>query len=205
MAFAQDLVTHANAELTLWTEEEWVECVLPTKKNPKPKNPGSKRVAEYWKNGLGIDKLNGCNTDQPWSAAFICWCMRQAGMALTDFPFASGHHAYIRWAVNNTKNAKIGKSYYGRRLDEYAPRPGDLIAQWRKPKKSSPDPKITFDEQPDAFYASHCDIVVAVIETAVIAVGGNVGNRVKTTTFPTTDGLLDAKKELICVLECRKT
>jgi Uncharacterized protein conserved in bacteria len=130
--------------------------------------------------------------------------LRCEAMPLTEFQFNPGHHAYIRASINNTKQNKPGKAYYGRRIAEYKPKPGDMIAQWRKPKASAPDPKITFDKQPDDFYPSHCDIVIRVSDTEIVTVGGNVGNRVKATVFPASNGFLLPKKELICVLECRK-
>ncbi len=203
MAFSETLVQIALTELTFWTNGNHRECLKTLPENDSRKHVGEKRVARYWKEGLGVNGLNGCST-QAWSAAFICWCIRQAGMSLPEFPFSPGHHAYIRWAINNTKLNKPDKTYYGRRFAEYAPKPGDLIAQWRKTRSSAPDPNITFDVQPDDFYPSHCDIVVAVSATAIETVGGNVSQRVKKTIFPAQNGILLPKKELICVLEGRK-
>ena len=197
MAFSTELVAQANAQMDDWVTGQWTECggdlgVI-----------GSARVAAYWREGLGINGLNGC-VDQPWSAAFICWCMRSAGMPLTDFAFDSGHHTYIRWAINNAKLSKSGKSYYGRRIEEYRPKPGDLIAQWRKAHASDPDPHITFDDQPDEFYPSHCDIVVGVSPTRIVVIGGNLSDKVATSTYVAVDGLLTPTKQMICVLECRR-
>ena len=75
-----------------------------------------------------------------------------------------------------------------------------MIAQWRKARKQDPDPQISFDSQPDDFYASHCDVVTKVTPTKIVAVGGNVSNRVKDSSFGAVDGLLKAKKEFICIL-----
>lgn len=197
MAFSLDLVSQARQQLGDWVTGQWTEC------EGEFGAPGSARVAAYWREGLGINGLNGCS-NQAWSAAFICWCMRAAGMPLTDFAFDSGHHAYIRWAINNTKLAKAGKSYYGRRIEEYRPKPGDLIAQWRKAKPEDPDPHITFDDQPDEFYPSHCDIVVEVSSTGVGVIGGNLSDKVGKTTYAAVDGLLAPNKHFICILECRR-
>lgn len=198
MTFATTLVSSAREQLEQWKLGAWTECG----EGVAGAN-GSKRVATYWLEGLGINGLNGC-VDQAWSAAFICWCMRKAGMALGEFPFSAGHHTYIRWAINNAKQDKPGKSYYGRRIDVRQPRPGDLIAQWRKAKKTSPDPNITFDAQPDDFYPAHCDIVVEAGSEAILAIGGNVSNKVTLTRFTAIGGVLVPKKELICVMECAK-
>jgi hypothetical protein len=212
MAFAADLVASAVRELALWEDNDLVECIRDPRSTQKPKKPvgnpmtqpGSKRVAEYWQGGLGERNFNGC-TDLAWSAAFICWNMRQAGMRIEEFPFSSGHHAYIRWAINNTKGEKPGKAYYGRRLADYKPKAGDMIAQWRKSRKTDPDPNITFDRQPDDFYPSHCDIVVRTTDQQIFAIGGNVSDRVKENSFAASGGILSPKKSLICVLELRKT
>ena len=197
MTFSADLVAQAQAQFDDWTTGHWTECSGPLG------TIGSARVASYWREGLGLKGLDGC-VDQPWSAAFICWCMRRAGMPLTDFAFDSGHHTYIRWAINNTKQAKAGKSYYGRRVQEYRPKPGDLIAQWRKAEKKDPDPHITFDDQPDDFYPAHCDIVVDVSASRVHTVGGNLSNKVSMSTYDAVDGVLVQTKSMICNLECRR-
>jgi hypothetical protein len=211
VAFAADLVASALREFKLWQDGDLVECIRDPRSTEKPKKPvgnpktqpGSKRVATYWQGGVGDMSRNGCHA-VAWSAAFICWNLREAGMALTEFPFSAGHHAYIRWAINNTKENKPGKAYYGRRIGEYKPKPGDLIAQWRKEKRSDPDPNITFDRQPDDFYASHCDIVVEATAQSISTIGGNVGDRVGKTDFPASGGILLPKKSLICVLELRR-
>ena len=195
MTFAEVLKTAALEELKWWTDGGHHEC-----SSSKPQ--GSKRVERYWKEGLHINGLTGCNINQFWSAAFVCYCMQVAGMSEEEFPFSAGHHTYIRWAIRNTKQNKPNKTYYGRRFAEYKPKPGDLIAQWRTPP-STPPP--SFDNQPSSFYPAHCDIVVAVSATAVEAVGGNVSNRVKTTVFAAVNGLLKPIPKEICVIECTKS
>lgn len=195
MPFAQKLVQVATEEFTFFDEHDLTEC---------GNAMGSQRVASYWRDGLNISNRTGCN-NIAWSAAFICFCLRKAGMPSVEFPFDEGHHTYIRWAVRNTKRNLPEKTYYGRRLEEYQAKPGDLIAQWRKLRPSDPDPNITFDNIPDGFFPSHCDIVVEVTPTRVITIGGNVSNRVKKTEFAAHNGILTPTRQLICVLECRKS
>ena len=206
MSFAADLVNIAKHEFTLWSHGDWIECVKDNAtKEPlkdKKKQPGANKIYDYWLDGIGERNRHGC-TNLAWSAAFICWCLRKSGMKLDQFPISGSHQAYIRWSINNTKFQKIGKTYYGRRVNEYLPKPGDLIAQWRKEKKSDPDPNISFDNQPDQFYMSHCDVVILVTADSVIAIGGNVSNKVKETKFALSNGFLAPKKELICIMECK--
>lgn len=203
MKIAQSLVTTATAQLQKWSEGNWVECVIdPHTRTPKPspsQQPGAQAVAGYWLGGVGDSSRNGCS-EYAWSAAFICWCLRQAQVSLEQFPFSAAHHTYIRWAINNTRQHKSGKLYYGERIGDYTPRPGDLIAQWRKAKKTDPDPDISFDHQPDTFYASHCDIVTKVDPAWVHAVGGNVSNKVSESRFELEGGKLKPKKSLIGIL-----
>jgi hypothetical protein len=118
-------------ELAAWKSNQWLECVRnPTTKKPvSGSQPGADAVAKYWQEGLGDFSRNGCS-DFAWSAAFICWTLRQAGVKLDEFPF------------------------FG--------------------TKVSPD-KIT-------------------------AVGGNVADRLKESTFGAVAGILKPKKELICIL-----
>ena len=198
-----DIASIAKAELKQWSTGEWVECVRhATTKKPIgsiANQPGSMRVAKYWREGLGDTQRNGC-LDVAWSAAFICWCLRQATVPLERFPFSAGHHTYIRWAISNTKLSKQNKLFYGERTDQYAPQAGDIIAQWRKAKPTDSDPNISFDNQPDDFYSSHCDIVVSSSNERVTCVGGNLDNKVKQVTFAASNGILKQKKSLIAVL-----
>lgn len=202
MAIANVLVNAARSELKSWATNNLVECVRNSSGKPSSlgKQQGSNAVAKYWNEGLGDSSRNGCS-NYAWSAAFICWCLRQAGIRLEQFPFHGAHHAYIRWAINNTKNGKQGKLYYGRLLDDYSPKPGDLIAQWRKPSRDAPDPDISFDRQPDEFYPSHCDIVYKVTDDRAFAIGGNVSDKVSESSFGLVNGLLKPKKQLICIME----
>lgn len=203
MSIAESLVDKATAELQRWSEGAWVECVADSH-TKKPiglpaQQPGAQAVAAYWLGGVGDSSRNGCS-DYAWSAAFICWCLRQAQVKLEQFPFSGAHHTYIRWAINNTKSNKSGKLYYGERTGDYALQPGDLIAQWRKAKKTDPDPDITFDHQPDTFYTSHCDIVTKVDKEWVHAIGGNVSDKVSESRFELEDGILKPRKTFICIL-----
>jgi len=197
MAFKGNLTAIATAELNLWQAGGWTECVSGT--NP---GPGSARVNVYWEQGLGLG-YTGCDQDEYWSAAFICYCLKKAGMPASEFPFSEGHSTYIKWAIANTKQNKAEKTYYGKRLD-YPPKPGDMIARWYKNSPNDPDPNITFDNQPAGLYPSHCDIVVSASATTIATIGGNVSNKVSRTVYSATDGVLNPVKELICVLACAK-
>ncbi len=188
--FPRRLIAIAVRERKEWQENALHECSSDRR--------GSKAVAEYWATGLRRTDTDGCDRDVFWSAAFICYCMREAGMPDTEFPYSEAHHRYIRWAIQNTLHNKPNKTYYGRKVDSHRPKPGDLIAAWRS------DHPVQFDSVPDGFFPSHTDIVVAVSDNAITTIGGNVDQRVMTKSWPANDGLLLPNRTLICVMECRK-
>lgn len=203
MSITEKLVDTARTEYQYWKTHDLVECVRDKKKKPISNHgqPGSALVAKYWQEEpLNEPDRNGC-TKVAWSAAFISWCIRQAEVPLDKFPYSGAHHTYIRWAINNAKGKKQGKLYYGRRVGEYAPKPGDLIAQWRKEKETDPDPDVSYDHQPDGSYYSHCDIVTEVNDSQVLSIGGNVSDKVSESSFALVGGLLKPSKRLICIME----
>jgi hypothetical protein len=133
-------------------------------------------LQDYWKTGPGLSFTAaqiGSKTFQashPWSAAFISWVMRKAG-AGKAFKYAASHSVYISAAKANriADNANPFKAY---RLNEIAPRVGDLICRSRAGSGATYDaihPGMT----------THCDIVTAVKPGALTVIGGNVDNSVK--------------------------
>lgn len=127
------------------------------------------RVGDYWKFiGGGYQHLTGKDRGTPWSAAFISWCMNQAG-AGSQFPYSAGHANYINQAIRNAKGNVANPAILGHPLKGYVLKVGDLIGYWRG------DTKITFDNALQiGWYQSHTDIVVEVGSGVAYAVGGNV-------------------------------
>ena len=88
---------------------------------------GSKNFVEYnvlfgkLDNGEG----NGVSYGYAWCAAFVNWCLRQAGVdkELTGGMYVSCN-SWRNWFIN--EGAKFGASYHNR-TDDYIPQPGDLI------------------------------------------------------------------------------
>ena len=88
---------------------------------------GSKNFVEYnvlfgkLDNGEG----NGVSYGYAWCAAFVNWCLRQAGVAkeLTGGMYVSCN-SWRNWFIN--EGAKFGAEYHDRG-DGYTPQPGDLI------------------------------------------------------------------------------
>lgn len=149
------------------------------------------RVGDYWKFiGGGYKHLTGKDRGTPWSAAFISWCMNDAGAGV-NFPYSAGHAKYINQAIKNAKNGTVGASLIGHPLKGYKLKVGDLIGYWRG------DTKITFDNAIQvAWYQSHADIVVDVTAGLAYTIGGNVMHSVtKRAVKLSPDGELADKRE----------
>ncbi len=128
---------------------------------------------------LGMD-LDGKDRDQPWSAAFISFVVRNAGYQ--GFRFAAAHARYIHNAIVNQQQGAVAAPFWGFRLTEHRPKLGDLVCQWREIPR-------TFAEaaEKDSF-KSHCDVVVELNDTFVRAIGGNVKQSVAMKTFSLNAG-----------------
>ena len=163
------------------------------------------RVGEYWWSGLnagspesgwtGKHDGNGAvfpadiDGDYAWSAAFISYVMRIAG-AGQRFPYSADHADYInaarRVSLGNTAEWLISAE----RVQDYAPRLGDLICFGRGNAKG-----LRYEDLPTAaLFTSHCDIVVDTAVPGQIAIlGGNVEDSVTMNHLPVTpDGKLAA-------------
>ena len=133
------------------------------------------RVGTYWKEGVGLD-LTGKDTDEPWSAAFISYVMKEAGAGYR-FRLSEWHAHYIREAIHARQAGDTSYGYWGYRLSERAPQVGDLVGYARQDG-------IDFDVQPET-YKSHTDLVVAVRPGEIDVIGGNVADSVTLKTLAT--------------------
>jgi hypothetical protein len=168
------------------------------------------RVGEYWWLGLdagspesdwtGKHDGNGAefspddDGDYAWSAAFISYVMRIAG-AGNRFPYSADHAVYI----NAAKRMKLGEPgtwlVVAERVQDYAPRVGDLICFGRGRAKG-----MRYEDLPTArLFPSHCDIVVETSVPGQIGViGGNVEDSVTMNFVPVTqDGKLATPQGIV--------
>lgn len=132
---------------------------------------GIPRVAAYWQ-AVGED-WSGIDCDKPWSAAFISWLMREAGVGEAAFAPSGLHADYLR-AIARRQDAPDAR-FALRDATAFPPRPGDLICATRA-GASIP----AFDAIPDGT-PMHCDLVVAVADGTLESIGGNVRNSVSKT------------------------
>ncbi|MCP5251464.1 MAG: DUF2272 domain-containing protein [Burkholderiales bacterium] len=158
-------------------EEEWnffersvIRLDGTTKVGKKEYEDGAwQRIGDYWTFiGGAYKNLTGKDRGTAWSAAFISWCMNEAG-AGNNFPYSAGHAKYINQAIRNSNNSAADAPIVGHRLKDYQLKVGDLIGYWRG------DTKITFDNARQVgWYGSHTDIVVEIGDGVAFVIGGNV-------------------------------
>lgn len=168
------------------------------------------RVGEYWWLGLNArsaesawtGKHDGNGTvfspdadgDYAWSAAFISYVMRVAG-AGQKFPYSADHADYI----NAARRVSLGQSKQwlvaAERVQDYAPRPGDLVCFGRGKAKG-----LRYEDLPTpGLFTSHCDVVVdTTIPGRIAVIGGNVEDSVTMNYVPVTeDGRLATPEGIV--------
>ncbi|PWW03343.1 uncharacterized protein DUF2272 [Hoeflea marina] len=187
MSFLHSLLAMANAEWNFFGNDIGRKDKILNGKNKEAVEPYSSRVADYWlsigaseykklvsKYAKSKGRLDG-TTKLAWSAAFVSYCMQQAG-AGNKFPYSSGHATWIVQSINNRKNNKLKASLVGYKLGEEVLRVGDLIGRPR-----GADAKLSYEQAPaKGWFTSHTDIVVEIDKTRkkAFVIGGNVGQSV---------------------------
>jgi hypothetical protein len=139
--------------------------------------PFRSHINHYWRS-VGEPDWDG-GTDEPWSAAFICWCFKIAGAGALFSPDGT-HSVYID---RIRRHDHMSPDLILRSPATVAVAPGDLIWNSRQPDPANPDPDIplTYEAavaklQDEDFFASHVDIVVVVEADRCESIGGNVSN-----------------------------
>lgn len=140
----------------------------------------SSYLIEYWKSvGLNFSPSQmqspAVQSAYPWSSAFISWLFYKAG-ATDRFPYNSSHAGYFQKAKANrdNKNAPLR----GFRVTEYAPKAGDLVVYTRESSKG-------YDST--GFFPAHGELVIETGKNYIKAIGGNVSNKVKVSTYTTDE------------------
>ena len=161
------------------------------------------RVGEYWWLGLNAGAPESAWTgkhdahgavfsrdidgDYAWSAAFVSYVMRIAG-AGARFPYSADHADYINAARRESLGQTTKWLVSAERVQDYAPRPGDLVCFGRGGAKG-----LRYEDLPTpALFTSHCDIVVdTAVPGRISVIGGNVEDSVTMNQVPVTpDGKL---------------
>jgi hypothetical protein len=125
-----------------------------------------------------------------WSAAFISWVACESGLGeMREFSRAIAHHTYIDQAIMARDGITADSAYIAFDIGEAAINPGDLLCRGSRPEYNNLEQRRGHLGEGAR---THCDIVVAVDETAgeIKAIGGNVRASVRLKVFPaaTKDG-----------------
>ena len=182
-------------------------------------------LTKYWRDGAGDPNPEARAKDSaadaensPWSAAFVSWVMRNAGVpSNAGFDFSSLHMTYIVGALRNRERGQRDRPFWFYGIDEIVPQPGDVLCKNRGGAIYTYDglKKKYFDGGNDTVAPSgksHSDVAIGYAERGdrrfLQVVGGNVSNTVGTTEYEVDeDGrLVDAAANnvfgVITLLEC---
>jgi hypothetical protein len=154
------------------------------------------RVLLYWY-GVTRAPVVGLQGElRPWSAAFISWLARGAGLTTDEFPPTILHWDYIERFLGGGDGAR----FVARDPAAYAPRVGDLVCASR-----SGDVREFAALRRGPY---HCDLVVASGPGGIEVIGGNVGDVVALARVELDErGLLRPRPERpwVAILEQRET
>ena len=121
--------------------------------------------------------------DTPWSAAFISWLAREAGLDASRFAFSEAHADYAgaAWAAGQAEAQGRASPYALRSCDltQTPPRVGDLVCQARGRHAALANHEGLTEALQQRLatgraLAMHCDVVTQVDAQGFDAVGGNV-------------------------------
>lgn len=159
-----DITAVAEQQLALW--------------NGKTENNAEVRsiLENYWRavpsyGNAATAAANSANDTLPWSGATISYIMKQVD---PNFPDNASHYGYVQ-AVRN--NANLGYKVYAIPTTQtLKAKVGDILVA---PRSGGPA-------------AGHGDVIYKIVGNTAYAVGGNVGNTVKTTLITLVNGFVVA-------------
>jgi hypothetical protein len=136
--------------------------------------------------------LRAAAIDTPWSAAFVSYVIRHAGVGAGAFAFANAHRIYIYEAFATSaaeRDGAAGERLYRACPLSTRPRVGDLICQQREPALADADDAAVRERIRTELAGStalrsvrrtHCEVVAHVDVPArkMYTIGGNVNQSV---------------------------
>lgn len=174
MLFGRPVITYdAYAEPTLHFEDDGAAT-------HEVQPPFLTRVLMYWYSVTRLPIVGNEGELRPWSAAFIAWVARGAGLAPAEFPDTVLHWDYIERFLE----AREGDRFVTRDPGRYAPRAGDLVCVARSSRAvpGFADEVSGFAQLKRGPY--HCDLVVGETSGEVEAIGGNLSDTVALERLP---------------------
>lgn len=191
-----EIIRIARSEWEFFGKQEFDVAGHRVRRGKKETEDGFwERVGLYWREGADR-RLDGRNTDQPWSAAFVSYVMKSAG-AGGRFLYSGRHSDYIHEAIAARQAGRAAYGFWGFRLEERSPEVGDLICYAR-------EPRVDFGTRRTR-YKAHADIVVATSNGTIQVIGGNVSHSVSMKTLGVDAGgrLADSEYDWFAVLQNR--
>lgn len=166
-------------------------------------------LTKYWREGVGesataaaASARASARNAKAWSAAFISWVLRNAGVGDgVGFSFSGLHMTYIVNALRNRERGDLAKPFWFYGIDEQDeafPEPGDLVCLNRRPSPGAAMSNYTYDGLRQRYWdngnqnvtptgASHCDVAIGYQERDghrfLEVIGGNVGDTVASKLF----------------------
>jgi len=123
--------------------------------------------------------------DVPWSAAFISYLLRSAGVDLADFRWSAAHSFYLDHALATHRRWGDLALYTPLDLEDHKPVPGDLLCQDRsRPAERRLSRVAERIQEVGRFRPMHCDLVVDSHPFRLSLIGGNLGNAVRLIYLP---------------------
>tara|TARA_R110000824_G_scaffold6208_3_gene28642 strand:- start:1953 stop:2639 length:687 start_codon:yes stop_codon:yes gene_type:complete len=192
--FKKRIVDIANGEWALFGYQTVNKDGKTERKGRKENDEGFfQRVGDYWAS-VGSSR-DGKDRSSPWSAAFISYVMGSAG-GVFGVPFrkSGAHNKYIRQYINNRKSGNLKAAFVGYRINEKAPKVGDLVCYGRESGAG-------YDS--NSSYKGHCDIVVAKRVGEIEVIGGNVADSVTKKILATDNKgmLIDTNNDWFAVIK----
>lgn len=132
--------------------------------------PFFSRVFMYWYAATDLPIIDYTGEIRPWSAAFIVWLARSAGVAESDLPSTVLHWDYMQHVMAAGSDSR----FVSHAINAYAPKPGDIICATRGEAFSHAVQNYN-DLRRGAY---HCDLVVAKRSGVIDVIGGNVADAV---------------------------
>jgi hypothetical protein len=148
------------------------------------------RVLMYWYSVSRLPIVGEQGELRPWSAAFISWLARSAGLLPAQFPATVLHWDYIERFLEPREEDR----FVARDPARYPPRVGDLVCVARS-SAAAPDFAVEVDGFANLRRGPyHCDLVVATTSDGIEAIGGNVSDTLALVRLPVdARGLLRAR------------
>lgn len=162
---------------------------------PESRTENFPRVLAYWRavpdeegaiarnRARYREGASGLWSEPAWSAAFISYVMRSAGVDSREFPSTAAHSTYVDALVADAARFPAAAPFIPHEPAAYAPRPGDLVCADRSDAPITSWRARTADQ--GRFRPMHCDIVIRARPGHIEAIGGNVQDAVSLLRFPT--------------------